>query len=497
MKLPDEFLDKMKTLLNEEEYERFILSYDVNRYYGIRVNTLKISIEQFKKISPFKLEKIPWVKDGFYYNEGETPGKHPYYHAGLYYIQEPSAMLPAEILDARPGEYILDLCAAPGGKSVQIASRMRGEGLLVANDSNPERVKALVKNIELLGIRNAIVTNELPENLAAKFPEYFDKILVDAPCSGEGMFRKDENAARSWRKYKCEDCAKIQKNILEHANKMLKPGGRLVYSTCTFSPEENEKVILDFLKKNEDYNIIEIPLSEGIERGRPEWADGDERLCGTARLWPHKIKGEGHFVALLLKKGSSDRWDRWKKTEARLNEFNISKEKMEIINEFMINNLNMEIKGNLFIIGNNLYYLPVPLPELEGIKAAKLGWYLGRFLTTSNDQGSKVLKGRKSSGNLKNLKNLKNMVVTKGLMDMFEPSHSMVMALRKSDLKSVIDFNSKSIEVIKYLKGETLLIGGEKGLTGICIDGFTAGWAKQTGNMLKNLYPKGWRKIRE
>ena len=269
----------MQGLLGKDEYEAFLLSYSMPRYYGLRVNTLKISVEEFIKISPFKLEKIPWTKDGFYYDEGEHPGKHPFYYAGLYYIQEPSAMLPATVLDARPGEYILDLCAAPGGKTVQIAAGMKGEGLLIANDISSERIKALVKNIELCGVRNTIVTNEQPKKLAAKFPTYFDKILVDAPCSGEGMFRKDENAAKSWGKYKCDACSSVQKDILEYADIMLKPGGRLVYSTCTFSPEEDEVVIGNFLKKHDNYETFEIPLIAGIENGRADWlleSDGSD-----------------------------------------------------------------------------------------------------------------------------------------------------------------------------------------------------------------------------
>ena len=195
------------------------------------------------KISPFNLKPIPWTKDGFYYSKEESPGKHPFYHAGLYYIQEPSAMFPGAVIDAKPGEYILDLCAAPGGKSVQIAAGMKGRGLLVANDISSDRIKALVKNIELLGVTNSIVTNDTPENLASKFPEFFDKILVDAPCSGEGMIRKDENAAKSLEKFDSNVYPGMQREILQNAYKMLKPGGLLVYSTCTFSPEENEMII--------------------------------------------------------------------------------------------------------------------------------------------------------------------------------------------------------------------------------------------------------------
>lgn len=456
MKLPVEFLDNMQNLLEEQEYDDFIKSYELPRYYGLRVNTLKISVEEFLRISPFELERIPWTKDGFYYREGENPGKHPYYYAGLYYIQEPSAMLPGMILAANPGENILDLCAAPGGKTVQIAAGMKGKGLLVANDINSDRVKALVKNIELCGVTNALVTNDSPQNLARNFSDFFDKILVDAPCSGEGMFRKDEDAAKSWGKYKCDLCSGMQRDILSQVDKMLKPGGYLVYSTCTFSPEENEQMIVEFLANHHDYEIIEIPKTIGIADGRPQWADNNCELKKTARLWPHKIKGEGHFVALLHKKdGRQKSFESFDK--AMISE---SSEVLDSFRNFEKDNLNIVLEDNFIVKGNNLYSLPVKLPDLSGIKVAKFGRYIGE-----------ALKGR------------------------FELSHSFILSLRKNDLKNVLSFDSNSSDVIKYLKGETLIKEGDKALVGILVDGFTLGWAKQTGDMLKNLYPKGWRKM--
>jgi NOL1/NOP2/sun family putative RNA methylase len=455
MKLPFEFLNKMKSLLGEDEYKEFVESYEKPRYYGLRVNTLKISIEEFLKISHFELEPIPWTKDGFYYKEGEKPGRHPYYYAGLYYIQEPSAMLPGAVINAQPGEHILDLCAAPGGKTVQIAAGMQGEGILVANDISSDRVKALVKNIELSGVKNAIVTNDTPEKLSKRFKGYFDKILIDAPCSGEGMFRKDMDAARSWESFKCEKCAGMQKDILKSVDEMLKPGGYIVYSTCTFSPEEDEKMISHFLDNHSQYEIIEIPKTAGIENGRPQWADGSPDLAGTARLWPHKIKGEGHFVALLHKKRSTG----YQENTFSIGEFMETKIP-ETFEEFARENLNIDIKGHFNIKGDNLYCLPEPLPDLSGVKVAKFGWYLG---------------------------GLKN--------NRFEPSHSMVISLKKDNVKNIIDFSADSREVLSYLKGETLMIEGTKGFTAVSVDGNILGWAKQTGDMLKNLYPKGWRKM--
>ncbi|WP_010248191.1 RsmF rRNA methyltransferase first C-terminal domain-containing protein [Acetivibrio cellulolyticus] len=456
MKLPVEFLDKIKNLLDAAEYEDFIKSYDLPRFYGLRVNTLKISVEEFLKISPFKLEPIPWTKDGFYYNEGENPGKHPYYYAGLYYIQEPSAMLPGAVIDAKPGENILDLCAAPGGKTVQIAAGMKGKGLLVANDINSDRVKALVKNIELCGITNAVVTNDSPQNLSAKFNHFFDKILIDAPCSGEGMFRKDEDAAKSWGKYKCDLCSGMQRDILGHVDGMLKPGGYLVYSTCTFSPEENEQMIAAFLESHPDYELFEVPKTGGIDDGRPQWSDNNSELKKTARLWPHKIKGEGHFVALLHKKDSN-----YKALESF--DKTVISGSNDVLDSFRIfekDNLSVSLEDHFIVKGSNLYSLPVKLPDLSGIKVAKFGRYIGE-----------AAKGR------------------------FEPSHSFILSLCKSDLKNVLSFASNSNEVIKYLKGETLMTESQKGYIGVLVDGYTLGWAKQTGDMLKNLYPKGWRKM--
>jgi len=455
MKLPEEFLNKMKALLGEKEFEEFLESYKLPRYYGLRVNTLKCSAEDFLKIPPFNLERVPWTKDGFYYEEGAGPGKHPYYHAGLYYIQEPSAMLPGAVLGAQPGDKVLDLCAAPGGKTVQIGADLKGEGLLVSNDISSDRVKALVKNIELCGIKNAVVTNETPEKLATVFKDYFDRILVDAPCSGEGMFRKDEDAARSWMNFKCEKCASMQRDILESVDEMLKEGGTLVYSTCTFSPEEDERMIVEFMGKHPYYIIEEIPKIGGIDFGRPEWSNGSENLKKAARLWPHKLKGEGHFVAKLRKMGKGN-------MNSGSIPFDITwkREKPKELVDFEEQNLNIKLNGYFSMKGRNLYSLPCEIPELRGIKVAKFGWYLGE-----------IEHGR------------------------LDPSHSLAISLKMEDFKRSISFESTSREIISYLKGETLIVEGEKGITAVCVDGYVAGLAKQTGDMLKNLYPKGWRKM--
>lgn len=471
MKLPEEFVNKMQVLLGEE-FNSYLESYNKPRFYGLRVNTLKISVDEFLKISPFHLEPVPWTTDGFYYREGDTPGRHPYYYAGLYYIQEPSAMLPGAVIGVRPGDRVLDLCAAPGGKSVQMAAQMKGQGLLVSNDINAERVKALVKNIELCGVRNAVVLNDTPDKLARNFESFFDRIMVDAPCSGEGMFRKDEDAVKSWEKFKCEKCSCMQWDILQQVDKMLKPGGVILYSTCTFSPEEDEIMIERFMDQHPGgYELLEIPKTGGIEGGRREWSAGKYDFSKAARLWPHKLNGEGHFAAIIRKlehgiNGDNDinspalqRDGSWEKAYP-VNSFeglgNFNRELAEFIN----NSTTLSLKGHVFQKGNNFYHLPQACPDLSGLKVAKFGWYLGE----NSPKG-------------------------------FVPSHSLAVSMKSEEMKRKINFAAGDRETNSYLKGETLIDSGEKGYTGICVDGYTLGWAKQTGDMLKNLYPKGWRKM--
>ncbi|MFC0332061.1 RsmB/NOP family class I SAM-dependent RNA methyltransferase [Paenibacillus sepulcri] len=344
--LPQSFTDKMKIML-QGEYDDFIASYERPRKFGLRVNGLKLTAAAFAELSLLsdRLTRVPWEQGAFYYEEADRPGKHPHYHAGLYYIQEPSAMVPAELLGVLPGECVLDLCAAPGGKSTQLAAKLQGSGVLVANDNARERTKALAKNIELAGVRNAVILNEEPGRLAEVFEGWFDRILVDAPCSGEGMFRKDESMIAEWERHSVERCSVMQRDILVHASRMLAPGGTLVYSTCTFSPEENEAQIAALLIAEPLLEIVPIELAHGWAAGRPDWiglsaaeavgavndTDPDmERIAGrnlligqlgenaeagrarlasisgTVRLWPHLTGGEGHYAAVLYKRKPVD-----------------------------------------------------------------------------------------------------------------------------------------------------------------------------------------------
>jgi NOL1/NOP2/sun family putative RNA methylase len=466
VKLPEIFSEKMLALLGENEFEDFLKSYNCDRYYGLRVNTLKIGVEDFLKISPFELTKIPWTIDGFYYKSEDSPGKHPFYYMGLYYIQEPSAMFPATILDAKQGEKVLDMCAAPGGKTIQISASMKNEGLLVSNDISGSRIKALIKNVELMGLKNCVVTNETPHNLAQKFVGYFDRILVDAPCSGEGMFRKDPEAVKSYDKYKPDRCVVMQKDILHNADLMLREGGYIVYSTCTFNPNENEGMI-EYFSKKYNYKILKISKVQSVSDGNPHWSNNFEDLVNTARIWPHKANGEGHYVALLQKQNKSF------EIVSKENDINIKISNQELLfREFEKSNLKTVLKGNIFAIGNNLYYLPKFVPELSGLKISKFGLFLGQV----NDKRHE-----------------------------FEPSHSFLLCLKKEEILNTITFDIHSSYLKKYLKGETVIfeedsqviknVSNKKELVAVCVNDFPLGYAKLNDGMLKNLYPKGWRML--
>lgn len=298
MKLPLKYTETMKALLGEE-YDAYLASFDEERFYGLRVNTLKLSAEEMAARGVFSLRPVPWCETGFYYDGAERPAKHPYYHAGLYYLQEPSAMSPAATLPIEKGDRVLDLCAAPGGKTTQLGARLGGTGLLVANDISAGRAKTLLKNVELAGIRNAIVMSETPERIAERLPNFFDKILVDAPCSGEGMFRKEPDMVKSWDAEMLAFCRSEQAKILEACAPMLKAGGMLLYSTCTFSPEENEKSIGNFLERHPEFELMPIAKKNGFAEGLAPYTD-------CARLYPHRLKGEGHFLALLRKKEAAE-----------------------------------------------------------------------------------------------------------------------------------------------------------------------------------------------
>lgn len=489
--LPIEFEIKMKKLLGGE-YEEFLASYDRPRNFGLRVNVDKISPEEFEKLAPFHLTKIPWTENGYYYEEQDTPARHPFYYAGLYYLQEPSAMTPASRLVSQPGDRVLDLCAAPGGKATELGARLHGKGVLVANDISASRAKALLKNIEVFGISNSFVVNEVPAKLAENFPEFFDKILVDAPCSGEGMFRKDPAVAKVWDKNKPLECAKQQKEIISRAAQMLAPGGDMLYSTCTFSPEENEQVIQFLLDNRDDMEIREIKPFEGFAPGRPEVAyegwdrDGSPDLKKCVRIWPHKMAGEGHFLALLHKRapgeksGGNDSANAKKSQNAIPDVKGVGKPEIKALTEFFAD-VTMEMNWKqVEVRKGQVYLVPEALGARKGLVFLRNGLYLGEI--------------RK---------------------DRFEPSQSFAMALKKKEYAAVIDLDYSDVRVEKYLRGETLDVDDivestiqsaedagtvkiskkrlEKGWQLVCVSGYPLGWGKLVNGTLKNKYHAGWR----
>lgn len=456
VRLPKDFTERMRRLLGKEA-EEFLKSYDMPRTYGLRRNLLKGEEDFFLQTIPFTLEKISWAKEGYYYDPEEQPGRHVLHEIGAYYIQEPSAMAVVEILDPRPGEKILDLCAAPGGKSTQIAGRMGGAGLLLSNEIVPERARTLSRNIERMGVKNAVVCGEAPKALAMRFPSFFDRILVDAPCSGEGMFRKDETAVQEWSAAQVEVCAARQLSIMEEAAVMLKPGGVLVYSTCTFSPEENEGVISSFLKKHPEFLLEKIPEKDGFLAARGDWIlEPAEGIDAAVRLMPHRLRGEGHFAAKLRKEGSLCGM-RGLPQEA-------DKRLCRQIQSFLEDELQLtkgfleRQEGSIIRFGEQICLLPDGIGELKGMKILRPGLQLA------------VEKKNR-----------------------LEPAHALALALRPEECEKKLSMTSKEAE--RYLCGEGLTgADAPKGFLLMVHDGYSVGFGKAAGGQIKNHYPKGLRK---
>lgn len=449
--LPEQFLNRMEQMLGED-YPSFLESYEKSNYRSLCINHRKDPLETVRKRAEFLEEPVLWAEGGYYYKEDAQPGKHPFHEAGVYYIQEASAMAPVTALCARPGERVLDLCAAPGGKSTQLADAMKGEGLLVCNEIHPGRAKILSENLERMGVTNALVVNQEPAYLAERFPGFFDKILVDAPCSGEGMFRKNEEAALEWSVENVHMCAQRQSQIMESAALMLRDGGRMVYSTCTFAPEEDEGTIDRFLKAHPEFCLEEIKRYPGMEPGRPEFIpEGSKELTKTVRLWPHKLKGEGHFMALLKKEGTP------KNTPVYRTENGVAKRDYGEWPEFQQTYLKKSFEGTYVRFGDQLYLVRGECPSLQGLRVLRAGLHLGT-----------MKKNR------------------------FEPSHALALSLRPEEAVQVLNITEEQAR--KYLKGETLMADGEKGWYLICVEGYSLGFGKLSGTVMKNHYPKGLRK---
>ena len=459
--LPEAFLCRMKEMLGSE-YEAFLESYTKPRTFGLRLNTAKISAAEFEKIVPFPVTPIPWVKNAYFYPADVRPSRCPLYQAGLYYLQEPSAMTPASCLPAEPGDVVLDLCAAPGGKATALGAALKGEGLLVANDISASRARALLRNLELFGVTNSLIVNETPARLLERFPAYFGKILLDAPCSGEGMFRKEEALAKDWTPEKSRELSQIQRELILQAADMLRPGGLLLYSTCTFAPTEDEGVVSWLLEKRPDMKLLEIPQHSGFSPGVPGWGNGMESLKRCVRLFPHKIDGEGHFMALLKKDGTGDNIRESVKTRT---DPATEKWLRLFFDEIGLRTLGgkpfdfsrVETKGD------KVYYLPPDSADFRGLVFLRNGLYLGD-----------LKKNR------------------------FEPSQPFALALHKGDVEGTISLPVSDLRLERYLKGETLPIApGEaahgKGWHLLCVEGWPLGFGKLVNQTLKNKYPAGWR----
>lgn len=479
IELPEEYCAAMQKLLGEE-YSEYMAAMEKEACAALRINTTKIDIEQWKRVCPFPGAQVPWTEKGWYYEQEQLqPAKHPYYFAGLYYIQEASAMIPASILPAEPGDRILDLCAAPGGKSTELAAKLQGTGLLVANDISVSRAMALVKNLQMAGTINAVVTAEEPKHLAEVFPGYFDGILIDAPCSGEGMFRRNPHMIQDWMQRGSSYYAEIQREILGQAYRMLRAGGYLVYSTCTFSPRENEEMIAAFLSEYRDMRVQAVKRYPQFSEGRPsptgEYANAS--LKQAVRIFPHKSGAEGHFAILLQKlsseQGKGDDFSFQDRKYPKQKKSSTAKQSVIAVIQKWLRRTHLcddaEIAEHRLLCHKEQWILlPEESPNLQGLRVLQSGLILG-----TEERGR------------------------------FTPSPQLALAIRDLSELPVLSFHAEDVRVIKYLKGETIdaenilrqeLLPETDSYLLVCVDSYPLGWAKASGNgRIKNKYYAGWR----
>ena len=510
--LPAGFVARMERLLGSD-YPAFLAAYDKPLRPSLRLNPLRNPTfpgEADPAPSlPYPAEPIPWAAGGYYYpaDGSVRPGKHPYHEAGLYYIQEASAMIPASLCPPQPGERVLDLCAAPGGKATQLAGAMAGRGLLVANEIHAGRAAILSQNMERMGVRNALVTNQSPASLAKRFPGFFDRIVVDAPCSGEGMFRKEPQAAAMWSQENVVLCAARQDEILDCAAIMLRPGGYLTYSTCTFAPEENEGTLLRFLQRHPDFDTVkpENPLvlsclaSGLLDPGRPDFVAGGQAYASAirraVRLFPHHADGEGHFAVVLRKapggngaadtapvhcvpSGSGEK----RSTGGRAGKGNrppakkasASQGMAEVLSLFsaFMDELTGTSSGWAHLMGQD--WIPCLFGDALSLLPAGCG--IGADSLT----GLRVLRPGLCAG-----------VVRGGR---FEPSHGLAMALEPNRLSHVFPLDGVGTAEA-YLHGDTRPCDASlRGWYLVTLDDLPLGWGKASGGTMKNHYPKGLRR---
>lgn len=458
MKLPVEFENRMKQLLGDG-FSEFVGGYETPLRRGLRVNTNKISVDAFRPLFPHPLTPSPFADDCFYVDADFKAGSDPLHHCGAYYMQEPSAASAVTVLDPQPGEWVLDLCAAPGGKSTQIAAKLNGTGLLWSNEYVASRARILQQNIERCGVRNAVVSNRDTAALCNGLSDLFDAVLVDAPCSGEGMFRKEPQALTEWSMDNVRLCAARQKEILNNAANAVKPGGRLVYSTCTFAPEENEGVVADFLSRHPDFSLVPIEVSWGrsafdSQSILPFCPDIDTSidLSGCRRIFPQH-GGEGHFIALFRRDGTSEKTVTLEsKSKADSN----AKAALELYRECFSD----EPNGEFLTIGDQVRLVPNGLPNCHSLGV------LGAGFAVAN-----VCKNR------------------------LEPSHSAFISARLSDCRQAIDLSIGDPLLRAFLHGEEIPCSTANGWVAVCVAGIPVGFGKASGGRLKNRYPKGLRLI--
>lgn len=451
VEFPGAFVERMVEMLGGETPA--FLEALARPEEGLRVNTLRVAPERFAEMATFDLRRSPVVDEGFVLAEGDRAGRHPHHAAGLYYLQDPGAMVVGSLADPRPGERVLDLAAAPGGKATHLAARMRNQGVLVANDIHRGRARELVGNFERCGVINGIVTSETPDRLARHFGPYFDRVVVDAPCSGESMFYKSAPARADWSEAAVAGCARRQDDILIEAAKLVVEGGILVYSTCTFGVDENERVVERFLERHGEYEVAEVPEVRGGEPLRLGIRHGDG--TGGYRLWPHRFPGAGHFVCALRRREARGVAARSADPPASAGRSSIA-----VFRAFA--------KGlfpgwwipedRLAGHGSDLSFLPEGAAAVGGLHLLRTGLLLGTIAKHG-----------------------------------FEPSHALAMAVAPAEVRVRLDLDSSDDRVEAYLRGHPLRAEGERGWTLVTVDGFALGWGKRTGDQVKNHYPKGLR----
>lgn len=452
-RIPEEFLKRMASLLGEET-EPFAQALCRPEPPAIRVNTLKVAPQRFAERSPFPLEPVPWCPEGFLVLDTEArPALHPYHAAGLYYIQDAAAMLSKDILAPQPGDWVLDLCAAPGGKTTHLAAAMQNRGVLVANDPNPRRLTVLARNLERMGVTCAVVLQEEPERLAERFAGLFDRVLVDAPCSGESTLASDPEARRRWSPKAICRMASLQSHILEQAARLVRPGGYLLYATCTFSPEENEEVIASFIREHPDFSLAEAKRHRLFDKGHPGWSRIPlPELELAVRLWPHRGPGKGHFYALLRRKEGT--------APARPSNpcSFLTPEAEKAYLEFCERCLTAAPAADGLVIWNGgIYRTPLPLEMLAGLRLLRPGWWLGS-----------LRDGR------------------------FVPDHALALGMRPGQAKSVLSFSPSDPHLRAYLRGEEIAATAE-GWVLVAVEEFPLGWGYCRQGRLKNFYPRHWR----